>query len=270
MSIYRSIQVSFWEDVFTLKLTPEEKYFYLYLLTNPKTTQCGIYEIPKKIMEVQTGYNQETVEKLIKKFIEYEKILYSPETNELMVQNWFKYNCTKSPSVHACIERELNQVQNKDFIEKYLALCKAFEYISDYSIDTVGTQCIHGVNRVSIEWVESGGKNKKKKKNKKNNNNKTHMCEFDELWKNYPRKVEKNGAYNQYQIRIKEGFTHDQLLKATKNYALECKNKNTEERYIKLAKTFFGHTTPFEEYIDKFPPPSHPTLGDLTLPPGEF
>lgn len=41
MAKYRAIQVDFWEDGFVLDLTPEEKYFYLYLLSNSRTTQCG-------------------------------------------------------------------------------------------------------------------------------------------------------------------------------------------------------------------------------------
>ena len=60
--IYRQVYTSFWQDGFVLTLTPEEKYFYLYLITNSKTSLCGIYELPIKIIEFETGYNRETVE----------------------------------------------------------------------------------------------------------------------------------------------------------------------------------------------------------------
>ena len=63
MAVYRQIQVSFWQDTFVLDLTPEEKYFYLYLMTNSKTRQCGVYEVSRRVMELETGYNRETVEK---------------------------------------------------------------------------------------------------------------------------------------------------------------------------------------------------------------
>jgi len=33
MAVYRQVQTAFWQDDFVLQLTPEEKYFYLYLLT---------------------------------------------------------------------------------------------------------------------------------------------------------------------------------------------------------------------------------------------
>ena len=63
MAVYRHIHIDYWQDGFVLDLTPGEKYFYIYLMTNSKTSQCGIYELPKRIMETETGYNRETVEK---------------------------------------------------------------------------------------------------------------------------------------------------------------------------------------------------------------
>ena len=44
MAVYRHIHIEYWQDGFVLDLTPEEKYFYIYLMTNSKTSQCGIYE----------------------------------------------------------------------------------------------------------------------------------------------------------------------------------------------------------------------------------
>jgi hypothetical protein len=69
VAIYRQVHVDFWQDGFVLDLTPEEKYFFLYLMTNSKTTQCGIYELPKRIIETETGYNRETVEKAARSFL---------------------------------------------------------------------------------------------------------------------------------------------------------------------------------------------------------
>lgn len=133
MATYRQIQTSFWQDGFVLDLTPEEKYFYIYLMTNSKTSQCGIYELPKRIIETETGYNRETVDKLLQRFIDYGKILYDKDTREIMIINWLKYNTIKSPKVISCIEKELKALKNKDFIRLFLKLCKEYEY----SIDTL-------------------------------------------------------------------------------------------------------------------------------------
>jgi hypothetical protein len=118
MAVYRQIHTSFWQDEFVLNLTPEEKYFYLFLLTNSKTKQCGIYQLPVQVIVFETGYNQETVEKLLKRFIDYGKIIYSVKTREIGIINWPKYNSMESPKVRACVLRELKEVKDKSLIDK--------------------------------------------------------------------------------------------------------------------------------------------------------
>ena len=45
MGIKRIVDVSFWTDGKVDEFSPEDKYFMLYLLTNPFSKQLGIYEI---------------------------------------------------------------------------------------------------------------------------------------------------------------------------------------------------------------------------------
>lgn len=125
MAAYRKVSVTFWSDAFVESLTPEGKYFYLFLMTNVNTTQCGIYEITTKQMVSQTGYNEETVLKLISQFEKAGKIKYSKNTKEIALKNWPKYNVSESPKVQALIDKELLRVKNRVLIQ-YL-----------YSIDTL-------------------------------------------------------------------------------------------------------------------------------------
>lgn len=76
-----------------------------------------------------------------------------------------------------------------------------------------------------------------------------YSTDFEKFWNIYPRKADKAQAYKKYQARLKDGFSHDQLCNAAKNYAEQCKKDNTEEKYIKHAKTFLGESTPFLDYI---------------------
>lgn len=139
MAKYRQIHIEFWQDGFVLDLTPEEKYFYIYLMTNSKTSQCGIYELPKRIIETETGYNRETVEKLLKRFIDYGKIQYDEATKEIFVVNWLKYNAIKSPKVIACVEKELLSIKSTQFMNRYYTLCKRYGY---------------PINSPTIQWGE--------------------------------------------------------------------------------------------------------------------
>jgi hypothetical protein len=117
MAVYRQIQITFWQDKFVLSLTPEEKFFYLYLLTNSKTKQSGIYEIPIQIIQTETGYNRETVIKLLQRFIDLKKIAYDWEFEELMVLNWIKHNPFKgNKNIQKCIESELKTIHNPSLI----------------------------------------------------------------------------------------------------------------------------------------------------------
>ncbi|MBZ9607302.1 DnaD domain protein [Clostridium estertheticum] len=123
MAKYRQLYTEFWSDSFVLELTSEEKFFYLYLLTNTKTTQSGIYELSKRFIEIETGINKETVDKLIKKFCEHNKILYCEETKEIMVLNWIKYNVPNSPNSIKCVNKEVIKVKNKKFVKILFEKC---------------------------------------------------------------------------------------------------------------------------------------------------
>lgn len=133
MAKYRNVHTTYWDDGFVLDLTPEEKYFYLYLMTNGNTTQCGIYELPYRVIELHTGYNRETVQKLLQRFVEYGKITYNESTKEIMLNNWAKYNFINSPKVKKCIEKELLAVKHIPFVRSYITTLEQL----GYSIDTV-------------------------------------------------------------------------------------------------------------------------------------
>ncbi len=168
MAVYRNVQVNFWQDDFVLDLTPEERYFYIYLLTCSKTTQCGIFPFPKRLAEMETGYNRETVDKLLQRFIDYGKILYDAETRELFILNWLRYNPVTNTNVEKCVLRELKGVKNKEFVHMFLQKCAEeelnvpmllahFGMPSDMTMDNVDPVCEETVEEEDIE-EETGSK----------------------------------------------------------------------------------------------------------------
>ena len=62
---------------------------------------------------------------------------------------------------------------------------------------------------------------------------------------------EKAAAYKAYIARLNDGYSEDDLMKATQAYAEECRKLKTEEKYIKQGKTFYGVNTPFADYLKK-------------------
>lgn len=116
MSKYRYVYSEFWIDPEFQELTAEERYFFLYLLTNPHTKQSGIYVLPLKIAEVELGYTREKILKLISKFETMEKVKFNNKTFEIALKNWPKYNLTTSDKVITCIQNELKSVKDTELI----------------------------------------------------------------------------------------------------------------------------------------------------------
>ena len=104
-----------------------ERYFFLYLLTNPHTSQIGCYEITSRQIQFETGLAKEEIESCL------EIIKYSKSTNELLIKNWYKYNLTKSPKMFSYIKKELKNVKTIEFRNYIETVC--IPYI--YGIDTV-------------------------------------------------------------------------------------------------------------------------------------
>lgn len=100
----------------------DDKLFYLYLLTNPKTTQIGVYKITKKEMVFGLGFNIESINSLICRFIEHHKLIkYDEVIRELAIKNWGKYNLNKGGKpIIDCITKEFKEVQNIELV-KYVA-----------------------------------------------------------------------------------------------------------------------------------------------------
>ena len=144
MAIFRNIQMSFWTDPkIADDFAPEDKYFYLYLMTNPHTNLCGCYEISMRQMSDETGYTRERIEKLIKRMEEVHKtIIYSEETREVLMVNWHKYNWTSSAKFRVPLGKEIENVKNVDFKAFLKDLFNGIDTVSipyRYRTDTTDT-----------------------------------------------------------------------------------------------------------------------------------
>lgn len=138
MAIYRTIQMTFWTDSKVIDdFTPEDRYFYLYLMTNPHTNLAGCYELSMTQMATETGYTKETIGKLIERMeTKHNVIRYSLVTKEVLIMNWNKYNWTSSPKFRIPLQKEIESVKNVDF--------KAFLEGLLYGNDTVSIPYQYG------------------------------------------------------------------------------------------------------------------------------
>lgn len=129
MGVKRIVDTDFWNDDKVMELfSPEDKYFMLYLLTNPHTTQLGIYKINEKLMSFETGYEIGKVNNLIQKFEnDYEMIRFNKKTKEMAIKNFLKHSIISGGRpVEDCINKEMKRVVDKSLID-YI-----FTNIKDY------------------------------------------------------------------------------------------------------------------------------------------
>lgn len=117
MGNYRNIALSFWTDSkVDDEFTPEDKYFYLYLLTNPHTNICGCFEISMKQMVRETGYNEDTVKRLIHRLVNTHRVIeYNSATKEILIYNWHKYNWSTSDKFMKAVDSVARYIKCDEF-----------------------------------------------------------------------------------------------------------------------------------------------------------
>lgn len=164
MAKFRQVYTTFWSDPrVTEEMTPEDRYFYLYLITNPNTTQIGVYSITKKQMAFDLGYSIESINSLMDRFENHhELIVYNNETRELAVKNWAKYNLNKGGKpVLDCVAKELREIKDKSLIRL------VYVYVKNDSIRELFERYANDSSTIRQRQVDN--KKNNKKKNKKNN-----------------------------------------------------------------------------------------------------
>lgn len=249
MALYRTISMSFWTDSKVVDdFTPEDRYFYLYLFTNPHTNLCGCYEISKRQMIYETGYSKDTVETLIKRLSTvHDVIRYSCETKEILLLNWHKYNWTSSEKFRKPLVREIAEVKDNKF-RSYLE--SIFNGETSLCIDTVSDNGRYGiytpVANTNTNTVSVANTNANKKKSTK-----SYEKEFDEIWELYPKKQGKSKAKEKYIKARKEGTTKEEVENGIKNYVKYIEATRTEDQYIKHGSTYFNNRCWLDEYTIK-------------------
>ena len=165
MGIKRIVDTSFWTDGKVDDFSPEDKYFMLYLLTNPFSTQLGIYEISIKQVAFQLGYSVDAVKVLLDRFEnKYDMIIFSQTTNEIAIKNFLRHSIIKGGApVRDCLIKEIKKVKNKTLIAYVFSHIKDSESLNET------------VKKIIVEYEEKNGSlnysNEKQNENDNENDN---------------------------------------------------------------------------------------------------
>lgn len=72
----RIVSPIFWEDQYIEGLTLEQKFLFLYFITNKLTTACGVYQIKLGRIALDTGMKKKDINAVLKVFEKDNRILY--------------------------------------------------------------------------------------------------------------------------------------------------------------------------------------------------
>jgi hypothetical protein len=125
MAKFRAVHMAFWRDTKVENFSSDEKYLFLYFLTNEYTNLCGCYEISIRKIASETGLSEDKTAKVIDSLQAQKVIAYSKDTAEVLIVNWYYYNWTTSTQFRKPLGAEIERVKDASFREY---LTNLYEY----------------------------------------------------------------------------------------------------------------------------------------------
>lgn len=175
----RNINTSLWtDDKVANDFTAEEKFFWLYLLTNDNTNNLGAYKLGIKETAFYMGLSESTIRNLIIRFEkEHEMIVFDYNSHEVYIKNWGKYNWTSSKTIRTSLIRQASDLRSKKIKKEVM------KSISDF---------------YDMEEKDIKAKAEEEKQNKGKKRNSGYTEEFERFWKVYPKKASKGAAFRAF------------------------------------------------------------------------
>lgn len=143
---FRVIQSDIYrEHLFENCLSIPERYFKLYLLTNPQANQLGIYSLSKGLLSYDMQSTVEEVEALLDKFEhEYNLIRYDHETSEIAVLHSLAGSIVSGGKpVEDLLVKELTQVKSTYLIQEVYTSMTNFWINSERPFDKKVQACVN-------------------------------------------------------------------------------------------------------------------------------
>ena len=128
MAIYRQLHTTFWKDKRVGEWSKDQKLFFLYLLSNDYTTQCGVYEFNIRYARFELDMTTEEIKQHIDFLVSEGRIVFNEKSEELMIVNWLKYNSARSPKVAPVIDKELKEIKTLEFELEVIKKCIELGY----------------------------------------------------------------------------------------------------------------------------------------------
>lgn len=248
MGMYRCVQMTFWTDPKMIEeFTAEEKYFYLYLITNPHTNLTGCCEIGKKQMSFETSLTIQKIAALIKSLVNKGVIWVDPSTNEILLINYWKNNWTESDKYRKALLKQIGAVKSIKF-RTYLM--DRYEG-KDMGMDTycIDTECIDTSNTITITNTNTNNTITNTNKGGYRGEEISRIVDYLNRRCNTHYKPDSKETVKKISARLEEGFTEDDCYKVIDNMATAWGNDDKMKAYLRPQTLF--EASKFESYLNR-------------------
>ena len=129
MSLKRVVDTRFWNQVDVMeRYSSQDKLFALYLMTCPRSTQLGIYSLPKRVIAFDMSLDDAQVGQLLARFQDdYQVIAYSDQTQEVAILDFLTYSLVKGGQpVERLLRNQAEEVRDSQL------LVKVFQHLASY------------------------------------------------------------------------------------------------------------------------------------------
>lgn len=223
--------------MFTMKIVDSDAFLdmplsaqCLYFHLNMRADDDGFIGNPKRIMRTIGCHEDDFRILMMKRFI------LTFEDGVIVIKHWRMHNCISQNRYH---ETQYMDEKRRLLLKEN----KSYSLTSGEPLEDKGI--VDGQNSEIPALPEPDGESMTGRRRN------DYPTDFETFWAEYPKKADKGQAYKKYQARIKSGYSPEELLRAARNYRIECQRKHTNSDYIKHAKTFLGDATPFVDYLPK-------------------
>lgn len=124
---YRKIHDTFWADPDIEDWTPDQKYFYIYLITNAQQTAVGVMPYSVKRIAFELGWSKESVDGIIKRMVEDNRIALDIETKEMYISRFYRYNRPSTDNHKAHVAKVVSQIKSLELKDQVIADITAIE-----------------------------------------------------------------------------------------------------------------------------------------------
>lgn len=134
MAGYRQFHTKFWKDGWVIELEPLERYLFTYLFTNEQSSISGIFELPIRIIQNETGLDKSFILATLDKFEKSQKILY--RDGIVWVVKMRIHHKNMSPTTSARVNADVASIPEGIVKQAY----RYYQETGIYSIDTVSEE----------------------------------------------------------------------------------------------------------------------------------